>query len=58
MNEDEAKKWVKGKATQRKIIAACIGDSPRADNKSFAFWIVQKHGDPRLENAIITKRCY
>jgi predicted ABC-type ATPase len=29
MNENEAKKWVKDKANQRKIIAACVGDNPR-----------------------------
>lgn len=31
MNEEEAKKWVKDKVNQQKVVATCVGDSPRAD---------------------------
>jgi len=31
MTEDEAKSWAKNKENQHRVIAACIGDHPRAD---------------------------
>ncbi len=35
MDENQAKAWVKDKVNQQKVIAKCIGDSPRIDKLAF-----------------------